>query len=65
MVGCTPSKDDNRKQVPSYKHQEAFPPAIIELMEPIYDRLSSHSLQSKYVGSYTQNACETFNALIW
>ena len=49
----------------SYKHQEALPPAIVELLEPIYDRLSSRSLLSKCVGGCTQNACESFNALLW
>ena len=65
MEGCTPTEEEVRKQVPSYKHQEALPPAIVELLEPIYDRLSSRSLLSKCVGGYTQNACESFNALLW
>ena len=34
MEGRTPTEEEVRKQVPSYKHQEALPPAIVELLEP-------------------------------
>ena len=64
MKGRTPTGEEVSKQVPSYKQQEALPPAIVELLEPIYDRLSSRSLLSKCVAGDTQNAREAFNALL-
>ena len=65
MDGRQPTEQEVEEKIPSHKHPSALPPAIVDLLEPIYEKLSDRTLLSKCLGGYTQNACEALNALIW
>ena len=49
----------------SYHHRNGLAPAIVELLEPIYDSLCSSDLLGKCVHGKTQNCNENLNSLIW
>ena len=48
-----------------YKHKHSLPPAVIEAVTPVFDDLCKDELLEKCLDGFTQNACESFNALIW
>ena len=48
-----------------FHSKKGLPPAIVEIIEPIYEALSEESLLSKCLDSYTQNPNESLNNLIW
>ena len=49
----------------TYKHGKGLPQCIVELIEPIYDELTSPELLQKCLHGRTQNANEALNQLIW
>lgn len=48
-----------------FHHKDPIPEAIVQLIKPIYARLSSRSLLEKCIGEYTQNANECLHSLVW
>ena len=51
--------------VSEYKHTNPLPVAVVDVMRPIYESLSDEKLLSRCVDGYTQNACESFNSVLW
>ena len=49
----------------NFKHKHGLPETTVQLIEPIYDELSSASLLSKCLHGKTQNNNECLNKLIW
>eukprot|EP00795_Rhopilema_esculentum_P006810 gene6810-12400_t len=49
----------------SYNHSKPLPKAVMEVLKPIYERLSKDSVLEGCLGGYTQNSCESLNHLIW
>ena len=49
----------------SYKHKSYIPAAVMEEVLPIYKDLSKKDLLSRCLESFTQNANESLNNLIW
>ena len=48
-----------------FHSKKGLPPAIVEIIEPIYEALSEESLLIRCLDSYTQNPNESLNNLIW
>ena len=48
-----------------FHSKKGLPPAIVEIIEPIYEALSEESLLSQCLDSYMQNPNESLNNLIW
>ena len=48
-----------------YHHSKPLPKAVMEVLKPIYERLSKDSILEGCLGGYTQNSCESLNHLIW
>ena len=49
----------------TFRHMHGLPEAIVELVEPIYDELTSADLLKKCLHGMTQNNYECLNKLIW
>ena len=56
---------DKANGTSTYKPKNGLPGAIVEVVKPIYETLSSESLLSRCLDSYTQNPNEAVNNLIW
>jgi hypothetical protein len=56
---------DQANKTSLYKHKQNLPTAILEVVYPTYEKLSNESLLSRCLEGFTQNACESFNSLIW
>ena len=50
---------------PDYEHICTLPDAVVSELTPIYERLSKPELLDKCLHGLTQNACESFNYLVW
>ena len=48
-----------------FHSKKGLPPAIVEIIEPIYEALSEESLLIRCLDSYTQNPNKSLNNLIW
>ena len=48
-----------------FKHKHGLPESVLELVEPIYDALSTPELLGKCYQGKTQNDNECLNKLIW
>ena len=48
-----------------FKHKNPLPSAIVDELEPIYEKLTRDELMNGCLGGYTQNNCEAINHLIW
>ena len=49
----------------NFKHKHGLPESVLELVEPIYDALSTPELLGKCLHGKTQNNNECLNKLIW
>ena len=49
----------------TFRHVHGLPEAIVELVEPIYNKLTSPDLLKKCLHGMTQNNNECLNKLIW
>ena len=48
-----------------YKHHDPIPPAVFDVMKPIYVRLTDRPLLERCLRGATQNINEAFNNMIW
>ena len=48
-----------------YKHHDVLPQAIVEVVKPIFKKLSDSSLLKRCLHGGTQNQNESFNNLVW
>ena len=63
---CLYNKAKARNELDEYKHGfDAIPQAIVQLLNPIYNRLGSQLLLSKCLLGYTQNANESLHSKVW
>jgi hypothetical protein len=54
-----------KKDPTSYKHHDAIPSTIADVIKPCYDELTNDALLSKCLHGGTSNANESFNNLLW
>ena len=69
---CPPGPDswcgyqrDISLETNDHKHDHPLPIAIVEAIQPVFERLSNTNLLSACLDGYTQNAAESANAVIW
>ncbi|KAG8238746.1 hypothetical protein J437_LFUL018166 [Ladona fulva] len=48
-----------------YKHKDALPQIVIDVITPIYEDLSRNELLERCLGGFTQNNNQSFNSLVW
>lgn len=53
------------KKLPYTHKKPPIPPAIVQLIKPIYSRLGSRSLLERCVAGFTQNANESLHSTVW
>ena len=49
----------------TYHHSKPLPDAVVQVLKPIYERLTKDSILEGCLGGFTQNSCESLNHLIW
>jgi len=49
----------------TYHHSKPLPATVVDIVKPIYERLSSDTVLEGCLGGFTQNNCESLNHLIW
>ena len=54
-----------QRDAEAYQHKNGIPKSIVDLVEPIFDKLSDPSLLNKCTHGLTQNTNECLNGLIW
>ena len=49
----------------TYHHSKPLPTTVVDVIKPVYERLSSDAVLEGCLGGFTQNNCESLNHLIW
>ena len=56
---------DRAGHTSTYKHKEQLSPAVVEIIQPLFDRLSSDAVLETAVAGQSQNANESLHHLLW
>ena len=49
----------------TYHHSKPLHATVLDVIKPLYERLSSDAVLEGCLGGFTQNSCESLNHLIW
>ncbi|KAG8226745.1 hypothetical protein J437_LFUL004396 [Ladona fulva] len=62
---CTWQRANTEGTLAQYKHKDALPQTVIDVVSPIYEDLSRKELLERWLGGFIQNNNESFNSLVW
>ncbi|KAG8236974.1 hypothetical protein J437_LFUL016547 [Ladona fulva] len=62
---CTWQRANAEGTLAQYKHKDALPQIVIDVITPIYEDLRRKELLERCLAGFTQNNNESFNSLVW
>ena len=62
---CAYRKAEAKEELAQFKHPPAFDEETLQILEPIYEDLTSDETLERCLGANTQNNNECFNSLVW